>query len=152
MVCSFPILLGILVVSQLVRYSRSISDYLDFVIKREVQYQLQDQQSMDFLFQDYIMHLKFYGRHQDLIEKYYKSMSAIAKDILSVDGFIYCNKIYIGGWFHLCLYILKYFTICMYFTCILQYQASGRCYQWGKRCLGHSKLKVCFAYQAGRYS
>jgi len=70
-------------VSQLVRYSRSSSDYLDFVKRSSILVARLAKQGFS-LSRLHHAFKKFYGRHQDLIGKYDKSMSAIAKDILSV--------------------------------------------------------------------
>jgi hypothetical protein len=68
-------------VSQLVRYSRSSSDYSDFIKRGSILAERLTKQGFSI---SRLKHAfkKFYGRHQDLIGKYDRSMSAIAKDLL----------------------------------------------------------------------
>ena len=70
-------------VSQLVRYSRSSSDYLDFVKRSSILVERLAKQGFS-LSRLHHAFKKFDGRLQNLIGKYDKSMSAIAKDILTV--------------------------------------------------------------------
>ena len=68
-------------VSQLVRYSRSSSDYSDFIKRGSI---LAERLTNQGFVISRLKHAfkKFYGSHQDLIGKYDRSMSAIAKDLL----------------------------------------------------------------------
>ena len=70
-------------VSQLARYSRSSSDYQDFVKRSSILVARLTKHGFSLSRLHHAVK-KFYGCHQDLIGKYDKSMSAIAKAILSV--------------------------------------------------------------------
>ena len=70
-------------VSQLVRYSRSSSAYTDFIQRSSILATKLLKQGFE------ITRLKssfkkFYGRHHDLIDKYDKSMSNMAKDVFGI--------------------------------------------------------------------
>ena len=70
-------------ISQLVRYSRSSSGYTDFVKRSSHLAAKLTAQGFD-LFQLRKSFKKFYGRHHDLVDKYCRSMSTIANDILGI--------------------------------------------------------------------
>ena len=69
-------------ISQLIRYSRACSGYLDFLARAKLLTSklLQQGYQLDKLRNAF---KKFYGRHHNIIDKYHLSMSKIIEDILT---------------------------------------------------------------------